>query len=122
MRGLMSLSDSPEFEDYLHLKPRYVFEEARAIFGVHAKTLRAWMKRGVPLPNGQRVRLPYIPIGMRKTFFFQEDVHRIAALRCRAVAGGGELVSFPGPGERSRRKRTPVDRPPTAARILPWRV
>ena len=97
----MSPVDSAPNDDYLHLKPRYSFRETCAIFGVHEQTLRAWMKRGVPLPNRRRARLTYFRLGLRKTVFLQEDIHRIHALRTHAVADGAELVEFPGPAERA---------------------
>jgi hypothetical protein len=116
--------DSAPQEDYLHLKPRYSFRETCATFGVHEKTLRAWMKRGVPLPNGRHARLTYFRLGMRNTVFLQEDIDRIQGLRTRAVADGAELVEFPGPAERADLRVAVPQRATHAlreARILAWR-
>jgi hypothetical protein len=118
----MSPVDPIPHEDYLHLKPRYDFRETCGIFDVHAQTLRAWMRRGVPLPNGRRARLTFVRLGLRKTVFFQEDIDRIQGLRM--AAGGAELIEFPGPAERADLRAALPQRAVHAlreARILAWR-
>ncbi len=117
----IDLDTTPE-KEYEHLKPRYDFRETCAIFGVHAKTLRVWMKRGVPLPNGERIRLPFVPLGMRNTILHQEDVDRIQVLRTYTMRGGARLYSL---RKRRSRRGAAANRSVTGeqqiARVLAWR-
>ena len=89
--------------NFEHLKQRYSFNKVCEIFEVHETTLRRWMKDGVPLPNGENVRLPFIPLGPRKTVFEKEEVERVfQAMKAagRELAGesdeGGEVVPLRG--------------------------
>ena len=60
-----------------HLKPRYSSRRVQRLFGIHEDTLRSWLRNGVPLLNGRRARLSFVPIGTRKTEFEVDEVERV---------------------------------------------
>ena len=85
-----------------HKQPRYKFPTVCRIFGVHEDTLRDWMKRGVPLRDGTRMRIAFLPLGLRKIEFEVAEVERVyQALRGSSLTDDyadlrdGDVVPFP---------------------------
>lgn len=89
------------------------------------------MKEGVPLPNGDRVNIAFIPLGPRKTVFAKDEVERVwQALQAAGAEMGsgaidGEVIVFPGKhaGAREDDARTCSEcrrpTPAAASRTLP---
>lgn len=87
-----------------HLKLRYSFLKVCEIFEVHPDTLRRWMRDGVPLSNGERVRIHFIPLGPRRTVFERDEVERVYQL-LRASSINADVLPFPEEdGERDERR------------------
>lgn len=92
----MSLSLNAAVPNYGHLKQRYTFRKVCRIFGITEQKLREWMREGVMLRNGERLRIHYIPIGPRKIEFECDEVERIyQALRSSSISEEGEVLDFP---------------------------
>ena len=97
----MSLGQNPP----AHLKPRYSKRKVCRIFNVHRDTLDAWIRDGVPLANGRRTRLRYVPLGRRKEFECDE-VERVYQELCASTVeeDDGDLLAFPDEEDRDERR------------------
>ncbi len=94
MSSSSTSSNTPESLKNTTLSLRKVCE----LFGVHEKTLRRWMKEGVPTPDGGRIRLRYIPVGARKTLFRKEEVQRVIEALETSANEEAEIIPFDGGG------------------------
>lgn len=68
---------APEFG---HLRKRYSFPFVCKIFGVHEDTLKDWIRSGVRLPGGNRIRLNFVWLGPRRKEFEADEVERVYQL------------------------------------------
>jgi hypothetical protein len=100
---------TPAFE---HLKPRYSIQKVCEIFDVDEVTLRRWLREGgVPLEDGRRIKLPFIPLGLRNKVFLKEEVERVFL---ELVAAGdnmvmADVIDFPVEERRPPRRSRSAD-------------
>jgi len=79
-----------------HLKPRYSFSKVCEIFEIHESTLRRWMKEGVPLADGRKTLMQFIPLGPRKTVFEKDEIERVyREMREASGEEGADVIPFP---------------------------
>lgn len=98
------MSNDPHNPTQRHLQPRYNLRKVCRVFNIHRNTLNSWIKDGVPLANGRRTRLPYVPLGPRKKEFECEQVERVYQELCASAAEEeGDVLSFPDEDERRQR-------------------
>lgn len=75
-----------------HLKPRYSFNKVCEILEIHQTTLRRWMKEGVPLADGRKIPMRYVPLGPRKIVFERDEIERIYREMREATIEGEEVA------------------------------
>lgn len=80
-----------------HTKMRYSLRKTARIFGCHDDTFRDWLREGgIPLPNGDRVVIEFVPLGVRKIEFEQEEVERVyQELKARGREMLADILAFP---------------------------
>ncbi len=78
-----------------HLKLRYKFHKVCKIFGIHEDTLRSWMRDGVPLPDGTRVKIHFVHLGPRRKEFEVDEIERVyQALRDSSDGTDADVLPF----------------------------
>lgn len=75
----------------------YTVEEIAALYGVHRNTVRAWIKRGLPILDRRR---PVLVMGSRLGEFLRER-----RMQNRRTCGAGEIYCV-----RCREPRAPADK------------
>lgn len=92
---MSNLSLSP---DNGHTKPRYTFNRVCMIFGIHRDTLYRWLRDGVPLANGQRIKMHFIPVGKIGKEFEVDEIERVyQAMRASSIEN---VIIFPDEEDR----------------------
>jgi hypothetical protein len=99
------MGSTPGQSVFGHLKPRYNFRKVCRIFNVHEDTLKAWLRDGVPLANGKRIRLRYVPLGPKKKEFECDEVERVYQEMCASTVEDGDADVLEFPDSRGGRKR-----------------
>ena len=74
-----------------HVKPRYPLHKVAELLEVDEVTFRLWLREGgIPLEDGRRIRINYVPLGVRNKVFLKEEVERVFR---ELEAAGVELAS-----------------------------
>lgn len=77
-----------------HEKPVYPSHKVCKILRCDETTLRRWIREGIPLPDGSRIRIRCIPLGLRNTVFEVEEVERVwLELKAAGEAMSDEIPS-----------------------------
>jgi transposase-like protein len=94
----------PQLPAQGHLKLRYPFRRVCKIFGVHPDTLHRWLREGIPIGNGRKIRIHYVPLGPRRKEFEIEEVERVyQELRASSVEEA-DVLDFPDESDRDERR------------------
>jgi hypothetical protein len=87
-----------------HTKARYSLRKVARIFNVAESTFKEWLRAGgVPLPDGTRIRMYFIPIG-RKIEFEVDEVERVYQL-LREFSVSGAAFDFDDVSDDTRDER-----------------
>lgn len=100
---LMPLTSQTSTVEHGHLKQRYSSRKVCRIFGIHEDTLNNWLREGVRLANGRRIRIHYIPIGRKKEFEVEEIERVYQELRASSVEEA-DVLPFPDESDRDERR------------------
>jgi transposase-like protein len=86
-----------------YLRERYSLKKVCEILDCDEVTLRRWLREGgVPLEDGRRVKISFIPLGVRNKVFLKEEIDRV----WRELKAAGEeiamadVLDFPAEDER----------------------
>ncbi len=89
---------------YEHLRQRYSFAKVCKIFNCSSETLMEWIRHGVPLRDGRRVRLECIPLGARRIEFECDEIERVYKLLKSAGVVEADILDFPDEDVREQRR------------------
>jgi hypothetical protein len=91
-----------------YLRERYSLKKVCEILDCDEVTLRRWLREGgVPLEDGRRIKISFIPLGVRNKVFLKEEIDRV----WRELKAAGEemamadVLDFPAEDERRERAR-----------------